>query len=114
MSKKMISKQMYRLLTEIPHAPITTSFQEIADKKILDISLLKTLLNDAVKNKYIAYPSRVNPYSDILTTSFSLTESGQIAIEEYKGTKYNSKLSTWAIIIAGLSLVVSFIALFVR
>lgn len=55
----MISKQMYRLLTEIPHSPITTSFQEIADKQILDISLLKNLLNNAVENKYIAYPSRV-------------------------------------------------------
>ncbi len=109
----MISKQMYRLLTEIPHSPITTSFQEIADKQILDISLLKNLLNNAVENKYIAYPSRVSPYNDILTTNFSLTESGQIAIEEYRGTRYNSKLSTWAIIIAGLSFVVSIIALFV-
>ena len=109
----MISKQMYRLLTEIPHSPITTSFQEIADKQILDISLLKNLLNNTVENKYIAYPSRVSPYNDILTTNFSLTESGQIAIEEYRGTRYNSKLSTWAIIIAGLSFVVSIIALFV-
>lgn len=109
----MISKQMYGLLTEIPHSPITTSFQEIADKQILDISLLKNLLNNAVENKYIAYPSRVSPYNDILTTNFSLTESGQIAIEEYRGTRYNSKLSTWAIIIAGLSFVVSIIALFV-
>lgn len=104
---------MYGLLTEIPHSPITTSFQEIADKQILDISLLKNLLNNAVENKYIAYPSRVSPYNDILTTNFSLTESGQIAIEEYRGTRYNSKLSTWAIIIAGLSFVVSIIALFV-
>ena len=109
----MISKQMYRLLTEIPHSPITTSFQEIADKQILDISLLKNLLNNAVENKYIAYPSRVSPYNDILTTNFSLAESGQIAIEEYRGTRYNSKLSTWAIIIAGLSFVVSIIALLV-
>lgn len=109
----MISKQMYNILKEIPHSPTTTTFKDMENKKILEINLLKDLLNDAMANKYIAFSFRNNPYNDILRSNFSLTELGQIAIEEYKGTKYNSRLSTWALIIAGLSFVVSIVALFV-
>jgi len=110
----MISKKMYKVLKEIPHSPATTTFMDLENKKIVDINLLKDLLGDALDNKYIAFPFRNNPYNDILKTKFSRTELGQIAIEEYKGTNYNSALSTWALIIAGLSFVVSIIALFVQ
>lgn len=109
----MISKQMYKVLKEIPHSPTTTTFADIDNKKIVDINLLKDLLTDALANKYIAFSFRNNPYNDILKSKFALTELGQIAIEEYKGTKYNTKLSTWALIVAGLSFVVSIIALFI-
>ena len=108
----MISKQMYNILKHIPHSPESTTFKEMDSKKLVDICFLKDLLNDAKNNNYIAFPIRNNLYNDILTTNFSLTESGQVAIEEYEGTKYNSKQSKWALIIAGLSLVVSIIALF--
>lgn len=84
----------------------------MASKKMVDINLLKNLLSNALENKYITFPFRNNPYNDILESKFSLTELGQTAIEEYEGTKYNTKLSTWAIIIAGLSFAVSIIALF--
>ena len=109
----MITKQMYKILKEIPHSPSTTTFADMENKKIADINLLKDLLSNALENKYIAFSFRNNPYNDILKSKFALTELGQIAIEEYIGTKYNSKLSTWALIVAGLSFVVSIIALFV-
>lgn len=109
----MISKQMFKVLKEVPYSPTTTTFQDMDKKQIVDINLLKVLLKDALNNRYIDFQFRNNPYNDIFTTKFSLTELGQIAIEEYKGTKYNSRLSTWAIIIAGLSFIVSIIALFV-
>ena len=44
---------------------------------------------------------------------FSLTEEGQVAIEEYEGKKYNTKLSVWALIIAGLSFLASVAAVIV-
>lgn len=109
----MISKQMYKVLKKIPHSPTTTTFKDMESKKIVDINLLKDLLSNALASKYIAFSFRNNPYNDILKSNFALTEDGQIAIEEYEGTKYNSKLSTWALIIAGLSFIVAIIALFV-
>ena len=103
---------MYEILKNVPHSPKETNFKEMDGKKLVDISLLKNLLNDAKENNYITFSFRNNPYNDIFRTNFSLTELGQVAIEEYEGTKYSSKQSKWALIIAGLSLVVSVIALF--
>ncbi len=109
----MISKQMYKVLKKVPHSPYTITFEEMVDEKIVDINLLKNILNDAVNNEYIAFTFRNSPYNDILKSKFSLSELGQTAIEEYKGVKYNSTLSTWALVLAGLSFIVSIIALFV-
>ena len=109
----MISKQMYRILKEIPHSPSTTTFKDVESKHLVDINLLKDLLNDAKDNQYIAFTFRNNPYNDILQNNFALTELGQTAIEEYEGTKYNSKLSTWALIISTLSFVASVVAIIV-
>lgn len=109
----MISKQMYNILKEIPHSPNNITFKDMDSKKLVDINLLKDLLSNALDSKYIAFPFRNSPYNDILKTNFSLTEDGQIAIEEYEGTKYNSKLSTWALIISGLSFLASVAAVIV-
>lgn len=103
---------MYKVLKEIPHSPSAITFEDI-ENKIEDIDLMKDLLNNAIDNQYIAFSFRNNPYNDIMKSKFSLTELGQSAIEEYTGTKYNSKLATFALIVAGLSFVVSIIALFV-
>lgn len=108
----MISKQMYKVLKNIPHSPKMITFKEMETKGIVDINLLKNLLMVAKTHKYIAFYASM-PNNDILKSQFGRTEEGQIAIEEYEGTKYNSKLSTWALIIAGLSFIVAIIALFV-
>jgi hypothetical protein len=108
----MISKQMYKVLKRIPHAPYTTTFSDMAKKKRLDINLLKALLNDAKQSNYIAFDFPNRPYYDILKNNFALTEDGQEAIEEYKRQIGTGRKATWALIIAGLSFVVAVIALF--
>ena len=108
----MISKQMYNILKEIPHSPNNITFKDMDSKKLVDINLLKDLLNDARENEYIAFAIHM-PYNDILKSKFALTEEGQVAIEEYEGTKYNTKLSTWALIISGLSFLASVAAVIV-
>lgn len=108
----MISKQMHKLLTEIPHSPTPITFKELSDKNLMNINLLSDLVKEAKASKYIAFNAH-NPYNDLHTSKFCLTEEGQVAIEEFEGTKYNTRLSTWALIIAGLSFVVAIIALFV-
>ena len=108
----MISKQMYTILKEIPHSPSAITFSDMDAKKIVDINLLKDLLNDAHNNKHIAFSVHM-PYNDILKSKFALTEEGQVAIEEYEGTTYNTKLSTWALIISGLSFLASVAAVIV-
>ena len=44
----MISKQMYKVLKKIPRHPQRMTFKEISDKKLLDISLLWSLLEEAI------------------------------------------------------------------
>ena len=108
----MISKKMHIVLKEIPHSPQSITFKDLSDKELLDVNLLKVLLKDADTNNYISFNTH-NPYNDILRSKFALTEDGQVAIEEYEGTKYNTKLSTWAIVLSGLSLIVAIVAIVV-
>ena len=108
----MISKNMYEILKEIPHSPEMIAFKEMQSKEIVDINLLKNLLMDAKSHTYIAFYASM-PNNDILKSKFGLTEEGQIAIEEYEGTKYNTKLSIWAIVISGLSFLASVAAIII-
>jgi len=108
----MISKQMYKVLNEIPHSPATITYQDIKSKAIVDDDLLKDILAEAKNSKYVKF-GHYMPYNDILLSKFALTEEGQVAIEEYEGTKYNTKLSTWALVISGLSFLASVAAVVV-
>ena len=108
----MISKQMYKILKKIPRHPQRMTFKEISDKKLLDISLLWSLLEEAIDCRYIVFSGR-NAVSDLSRSSFYLTEEGQIALEEYKRQLGSDRKATWALIIAGLSFSVAIIALFV-
>lgn len=109
----MISKQMYKILKNIPHAPAQTTFMDLNKKRIVDINLLKNLLENALKDAYIAFPFRNSPYNDILQTHFSLTELGQTAVEEYLDKHSSAKRGTIALVISGLSLLVSIVAVIV-
>ena len=108
----MISKHMYKIPKRIPRHPQRMTFKELSDKKLLDISLLWSLLEEAIDCRYIVFSGR-NATSDLSKSSFYLTEEGQIALDEYKRQLGADRKSTWALIIAGLSFVVAIIALFV-
>ena len=77
----MISKKMYKVLKKTPRHPQRITFKEISDKKLMDISLLWSLIEEAIDCQYIAFSGR-NAVSDLSRSSFYLTEEGQIALEE--------------------------------
>lgn len=111
----MISKNMYKVLKEIPHAPDTTDYKELCNKNIHNKSLLLNLLEEAKIHKYIEsiVGSPLNPTYLIKKFGFYLTESGQVAIEEYKSRRNSSKKATWALIISGSSFIASVVAVIV-
>ena len=106
----MISKQMYKILKKIPRHPKRMTFKEISDKKFMDISLLWSLLEEAIDCRYIVFSGR-NAVSDLSRSSFYLTEEGQIAIEEYKRQLGADRKATWALIISALSFIASVVAI---
>ena len=106
----MISKDMYKFLKAAPRYPQKTSFYKLHKEKKWEVNLYYSLLEEAIANQYIRYinhqPLSENEKIDL---SFSISEAGQIALEEFKKDNYASVKSTWALIIAGLSLLVSVI-----
>lgn len=109
----MISKDMYNVLKQIPRFPNDTNLQKLLSKKTLEINLLFEILNDALNCKYIIFTQSNNDknYYTFEKSSFSITEAGQIQIEEYENKKISSTKSTWALIIAGLSFLTSAVAI---
>ena len=106
----MISKNMYKVLKQIPNSPKTTYYIELCDKKILDTELLYNTLENAFNYEYVMYYPRTENYF-MITSPFCLTEAGQIAIQEYERMKSASTKSIWALIISALSLITSIIAI---
>lgn len=106
----MISKNMYKVLKIIPHAPAMISFDDLHNKCSITPCRLMDLLQEAENHRYIEIVflgSRDNfTYSDLY-----LMEAGQTAIEEYKKQKSSSAKATWALIIAGLSFIASVVAI---
>ena len=107
----MISKDMYNVLKQIPHAPNKTNFKCLSDKKTIDISFLKSVLREAISYKYIQYCDPSNPFKQVEVHTFYLTEAGQVQIDEYENQKGSSAKSTWAIIISALSFIASIVAI---
>ncbi|MBE7707045.1 MAG: hypothetical protein E7Z91_07390 [Cyanobacteria bacterium SIG30] len=109
----MISKNMYKVLKQIPHAPNKTNFKGLSDKKIIDISFLKSVLREAISYKYIQYCDPSNPFRQVEVHNFYLTEAGQVQIDEYENQKGSSAKATWALVIAGLSFIASVVAIII-
>ena len=107
----MISKQMNRVLKKVPHAPQKINLKELREKINIDITEMWEILEDAMSCNYIVFASH-DPYNSIPKSYFCLTEAGQIEIEEYGRTINSESKATWALVIAGLSFVVSIIAIF--
>lgn len=109
----MISKNMYKVLKQIPRFPNDTNTQKLLSKKTIEIDLLFEILNDALNSRYIIYTQSNNSknYYSLERSSFSITEAGQIELEEYESKQNSSTKSTWAIIISALSFIASIVAI---
>ena len=109
----MISKRMYNLLKKIPQFPKEVELDSLYDGTVSDLQAVKLLLTEARDEPY-KYVFQDSPMGKVIPGSkFSLTENGRVAIEEYKQRKNESAKSTWAIVLAILSFIVSIIAPFV-
>ena len=106
----MISKDMYNVLKRIPRAPKKTAYFKLVETKRIDTDLLFDMLEEAIKQRYIIFAEK-QEYNFIALSDVCLTESGKIAMEEYKHKNNSSKKATWALIISALSLVASIIAI---
>ena len=105
----MISKDMYRLLKMLPRWPSNRTFEDL-DKVIRRDDLVSFgLLMNAQERGLV----RCNGKEEDNTRGFYLTEEGKEAIDEYTRQRSSDRKSTWALIIAGLSLVTSVIAVIV-
>ena len=110
----MISKNMYRVLKRIPQYPETVSLAQLQqDRKIrLNLSLLSSIIEDALDCHYIITKRRTAT-DNITTLQLYISECGQVAIEEYCDHHTASVKSTWALIVSGLSLLSSIVAIII-
>ena len=109
----MISKNMYKVLKNIPHAPATTNYKKLNKMNIINNCLLATVLDEAENYHYISFnvDLKIRNGNEVKYYDFSLIEAGQVAIEEYKSQKSSSKKATLAIIISALSFIASAVAI---
>lgn len=88
----MLSKEMYTLLKSIPRYPNTISFDTLYEKKICSLESLKSLLCDAVHSDY-EYATQHHVRGQLIQdSSFSLTEVGKVAIEDYEQSLKNREI----------------------
>ena len=88
----MISKDMYAVLQQIPQYPNTTTLDVLHEALSLDISHLNQLLDEAIKCKYIRVKDR-STLAGLSGVKVFLSESGQIAIEEYARNEIEQDIS---------------------
>ena len=105
----MITKEMYRFLKQLPRWPENKSFDKIVTTPKTDKFVQLGMLVEARERGLVG----CNGKEEDNTAGYYLAESGQEAIDEYKRQIGSNRKATWALIIAGLSFVVSIIALFV-
>lgn len=103
----MISYQMYKLLRSMPLYPDAISPDKAFRKTHLKKDRFDFLVRKAIDDDYIFYFGRNHPESPLLF----LTETGVLAVEEFKGKHTAAKKSTIALIISGLSLLASIAAI---
>ena len=105
----MISKNMYRVLKILPHAPCTMTFEELHNICKITPCRLIDLLEEAEKHSYIEIVF-LDDERIVINSDLYLMEAGQTAIEEHKKQKSSSVKSTCAIIISALSFIASAVA----
>lgn len=105
----MISKEMYCFLKQTQRAPRKSEFREIIWNQI-DKNVLKGIIREALELGYI-YTN--TPDKSIEVQWWHLTEKGACAVQEYKHKYLASKKSTIALVLSGLSLLASIVAIIV-
>ena len=103
----MISYQMYKLLRSVPLYPDGIPPDKAFKRAHLKKDRFDFLVRKAIDDDYIFYFGRNHPESPLLF----LTETGVLAVEEFKGKHTAAKKSTIALIISGLSLLASIAAI---
>ena len=103
----MISYQMYKLLRSVPLYPEGISPDKVFRKTHLKKDRFDFLVKKAIDDDYIFFFGRNHPDSPLLF----LTETGVLAVEEFKGKHTAAQKSTIALIISGLSLLASIAAI---
>ena len=106
----MISKNMYKVLKILPHAPCTMTFEELHNICKITTCRLIELLEEAEKHSYLEIVF-LDDEKIVINSDLYLMEAGQTAIEKYKKQKGDSAKATWALIIAGLSFIASVVAI---
>ena len=106
----MISKDMYKVLKSLPHAPCTMTFEELHNICKITPCRLIDLLEEAEKHNYLEI-TFLDDEKMLINSDLYLMEAGQTAIEEHIKQKSSSAKSTWAIIISALSFIASIIAI---
>ena len=108
----MISKDMYKTLNKIPKSPNKIHFIELINHKNNELIVPKGMLEIAMEYNYIKFVDN-SSYNMLATSPFCLTEEGQKKVEEYKRQKLSSAKATCAIIISGLSFIVSVVSIII-
>lgn len=103
----MISYDMYKLIRSIPLYPGAISPDKVFKKARLKKERFDFLIQKAIDDDYIFYFGRNHPNTPLLY----LTETGVLAVEEYRSKHTAAKKSTIALIISGLSLLASIVAI---
>lgn len=99
----MISKDMYRVLKRIPRQPDNVQIEQLQKASSMDRKLLIGLLRDAHKQGIVGCSGTFENKN----VGYYLSESGRVAIDEYKGKRRTERRATWALIISILSFLVS-------
>ena len=94
----MISKDMYKLLKTAPRYPKRVTFNEVMKNKHWDASLFHSLLEEAMECQYIQYNGH-QPIASLSLSNipYSISELGQIELEEYKRGNKAQRISIWAL-----------------
>lgn len=101
----MLSKEMYTILKSIPRHPNTITFDALYEKKICSLESLKSLLCDAIHTDY-EYATQHHVRGRLIQdSSFSLSERGKAAIEEYEQNLRNQTAMEKSLAISKVAMV---------
>ena len=109
----MISEDMCKILTEIPHLPQSITEKELHKRLSININLLHNLLKVALDCGYVSFAYK-NPYNSLQQNEFGLTEKGQVEIEDYRTNTATRRRANCALTVSIISAFISLTSLFLQ